>query len=150
MRLPKQVLIIPYRIKDENVQFCIFKRKDLEFWQWISGGVEDFDENIYAAAKREIFEETGVDSNLELTQLECITKIPVVNIVKEFRWGNDIFYADEYSFSVKFDNIDIVLSDEHSLYSWMSFEEAKKLLKYDSNKSALWELNEKIKRGIIK
>lgn len=150
MRLPKQVLIIPYRIKDENVQFCIFKRKDLEFWQWISGGVEDFDENIYAAAKREIFEETGVDSNLELTQLECITKIPVVNIVKEFRWGNDIFYADEYSFSVKFDNIDIALSDEHSLYSWMSFEEAKKLLKYDSNKSALWELNEKIKRGIIK
>ena len=150
MRLPKQVLIIPYRIKDENVQFCIFKRKDLEFWQWISGGVEDFDENLYAAAKREIFEETGVDSNLELTQLECITKIPVVYIVKEFRWGNDIFYADEYSFSVKFDNIDIVLSDEHSLYSWMSFEEAKKLLKYDSNKSALWELNEKIKRGIIK
>lgn len=150
MRLPKQVLIIPYRIKDKNVQFCIFKRKDLEFWQWISGGVEDFDENLYAAAKREIFEETGVDSNLELTQLECITKIPVVNIVKEFRWGNDIFYADEYSFSVKFDNIDIVLSDEHSLYSWMSFEEAKKLLKYDSNKSALWELNEKIKRGIIK
>lgn len=150
MRLPKQVLIIPYRIKDENVQFCIFKRKDLEFWQWISGGVEDFDENIYAAAKREIFEETGVGSNLELTQLECITKIPVVNIVKEFRWGNDIFYADEYSFSVKFDNIDIALSDEHSLYSWMSFEEAKKLLKYDSNKSALWELNEKIKRGIIK
>ena len=150
MRLPKQVLIIPYRIKDENVQFCIFKRKDLEFWQWISGGVEDFDENLYAAAKREIFEETGVDSNIELTQLECITKIPVVNIVKEFRWGNDIFYADEYSFSVKFDNIDIALSDEHSLYSWMSFEEAKKLLKYDSNKSALWELNEKIKRGIIK
>lgn len=150
MRLPKQVLIIPYRIKNENVQFCIFKRKDLEFWQWISGGVEDFDENIYAAAKREIFEETGVGSNLELTQLECITKIPVVNIVKEFRWGNDIFYADEYSFSVKFDNIDIALSDEHSLYSWMSFEEAKKLLKYDSNKSALWELNEKIKRGIIK
>lgn len=147
MRLPKQVLIIPYRIKDKNVQFCIFKRKDLEFWQWISGGVEDFDENLYAAAKREIFEETGVDSNLELTQLECITKIPVV---KEFRWGNDIFYADEYSFSVKFDNIDIVLSDEHSLYSWMSFEEAKKLLKYDSNKSALWELNEKIKSGIIK
>ena len=48
MRLPKQVLIIPYRIKDKNVQFCIFKRKDLEFWQWISGGVEDFDENLLA------------------------------------------------------------------------------------------------------
>ena len=110
MRLPKQVLIIPYRIKDKNVQFCIFKRKDLEFWQWISGGVEDFDENLYAAAKREIFEETGVDSNIELTQLECITKIPVVNIVKEFRWGNDIFYADEYSFSVKFPLLDSIKS----------------------------------------
>ena len=31
----------------------------------------------------------------------------------------------------------------------VSYEEAKDLLKYDSNKSALWELNEKIKRGLI-
>ena len=148
MRLPKQVLIIPYRITNGVAEFCIFKRKDLEFWQWISGGVEDFDENILAAAKREILEETGV-KDVELTELECVTKIPVVNIVKEFRWGNDIFYADEYSFSVKFDNIEIQLSEEHNRYSWVSYEEARKKLKYDSNKSALWELNEKIKRGII-
>ena len=148
MRLPKQVLIIPYRITNGVAEFCIFKRKDLEFWQWISGGVEDFDENILAAAKREILEETGV-KDVELTALECVTKIPVVNIVKEFRWGNDIFYADEYSFSVKFDNIEIQLSEEHNIYSWVSYEEARKKLKYDSNKSALWELNEKIKRGII-
>lgn len=148
MRLPKQVLIIPYRITNGVAEFCIFKRKDLEFWQWISGGVEDFDENILAAAKREILEETGV-KDVELTELECVTKIPVVNIVKEFRWGNDIFYADEYSFSVKFDNIEIQLSEEHNIYSWVSYEEARKKLKYDSNKSALWELNEKIKRGII-
>ena len=148
MRLPKQVLIIPYRITNGVAEFCIFKRKDLEFWQWISGGVEDFDENILAAAKREILEETGV-KDVELTELECVTKIPVVNIVKEFRWGNDIFYADEYSFSVKFDNIEIQLSEEHNIYSWVSYEEARKKLKYDSNKSALWELNEKIKRGLI-
>lgn len=38
MRLPKQVLIIPYRIINNKIQYCIFKRKDLKVWQWISGG----------------------------------------------------------------------------------------------------------------
>ena len=52
MRLPKQVLIIPYKIINSKIEYCIFKRKDLELWQWISGGVEDFDKNIYETAKR--------------------------------------------------------------------------------------------------
>lgn len=35
MRLPKQVLIIPYRIINEKVEYCIFRRKDRSIWQWI-------------------------------------------------------------------------------------------------------------------
>ena len=44
----------------------------------------------------------------------------------------------------------IKISEEHDEFKWVSYSEAKKLLKYDSNKSALWELDEKIKRGLIK
>ena len=44
---------------------------------------------------------------------------------------------------------EIKLSKEHDEYKWLSYDEAKKLLKYDSNKSALWELNEKLNRKNI-
>ena len=39
-----------------------------------------------------------------------------------------------------------MLGDEHSEIKWASYEEAKELLKFDSNKNALWELNERLKR----
>ena len=149
MRLPKQVLIIPYRIVNEKIEYCIFRRKDRAIWQWISGGVEDFDKDEISAAKREVYEETGIGSNVNITELEGYTKIPVVNIAKEFRWGNQVYYAEEFSFAVNISDQSIKLSEEHSEYKWVSYEEAKSLLKYDSNKSALWELNEKIKRGLI-
>ena len=107
MRLPKQVLIIPYRIINEKVEYGIFKRKNRPIWQWISGGVEDFDKD-------------------------------------------SISYAEEYSFAVNINDEKIKSSEEHSEYKWTSYEDAISLLKYDSNKNALWELNEKIRRHLIK
>lgn len=150
MRLPKQVLVIPYRIINEKVEYCIFRRKDIQVWQWISGGVEDFDKDLRSAVRREIYEETNILDGINITELEGFTKIPVVNIVKGFKWGKNVFYSDEYSFAVNINDRKIKISEEHSEYRWTSYDEAKALLKYDSNKNALWELNEKIKRGIIR
>ena len=147
MRIPKQVLIIPYRIIDSKIEYCMFKRKDLKIWQFVAGGAEDFDDNILESAKRELREETQIiDAQLE--ELELKTKIPVVNIVKEFRWGENVFYAEEYAFAANIENKDIILSYEHEEYIWLNYEEAKKMLRYDSNKSALWELDVKLKRKI--
>ena len=61
-----------------------------------------------------------------------------------------MYFVYEYSFAVDIQKNKIILSNEHKEYKWVSYNEAMKLLKYDSNKNALWELNEKIKRGIIK
>ena len=46
-------------------------------------------------------------------------------------------------------NEEIILSDEHKSMKWMTYEEAITKLKFDSNKTALWELNEKLKRRKI-
>lgn len=147
MRLPKQVLIIPYRMTNQKIEYCILKRKNMQIWQWVAGGVEDFDKDIMCAAKREMNEEIGISEDIDIVELECFTKIPVVNIVKEFRWGENVFYADEYSFAANISDKPIKISEEHSEYKWVSYDEARNLLKYDSNKSALWELNEKIRRN---
>ena len=145
MRIPKQVLIIPYRVIDEKIEYCIFKRKDMKVWQWIAGGAEDFDKDILESAKRELWEETKINDIL-IQQLEITCKIPVVNIVKDFIWGENVFYSEEYAFSVNITNKKIQLSNEHDEYKWVCYNEAKSLLKYDSNKSALWELDTKLKR----
>ena len=145
MRLPKQVLIIPYRIANNKIEYCIFKRRDLKIWQFIAGGAEDFERDIIESAKRELYEETGIN-DVEIKKLELTAKIPVVNVVKDFIWGKDIFYSEENAFAVNINNKQIVLSDEHEEFEWVDYEDARKVLKYDSNKSALWELDVKLKR----
>lgn len=148
MRMPKQVLVITYKIRNSEIEYCVFKRKDLKCWQWISGGMEDFDKDLLGAAKRELYEETGIKGNVTIENLEIVTKIPVVNVVGDFMWGRDVFYSEEYGFSVNISNQEIRLSNEHKEYRWVNYNQAQELLEYDSNKSALWELNEKLKRKV--
>lgn len=144
MRKPKQVLVFLYRKNKDNYEYCIFLRKKGDFWQAISGGVED-DESLVDTVKREVYEETGFVVNSVL-ELSSISSIPVISIAKDFIWGSDVYVALEYSFGVLCDG-DIFLSDEHSKYKWVSYSDAVSCLKYDSNKTALWELNERLNKN---
>lgn len=40
----------------------------------------------------------------------------------------------------------IQLSHEHKAYQWATYEAAYDLLKYDSNRTALWELKMRLER----
>lgn len=57
-----QVLVIPYCIEDGHARFCVFKRSDLDFWQFIAGGGEDEDASILESAKREAFKKRASPS----------------------------------------------------------------------------------------
>ena len=143
MRKPKQVLVFLYRKnKNNKYEYCIFYRKRLQIWQAISGGVED-DETLIETVKREVLEETGIEAN-NILELSSIASIPVVNVTGNFSWGNDVYVVTEYSFGVLTDNNDIKLSSEHKQYKWFTYDEAHKKLEYDSNKTALWELNQRL------
>ena len=94
-------------------------------------------------------EETGIEINKnQLIKLAASSTIPVINITGKFTWGEKVFVVPEYSFAVNITNKKIILSDEHKMMQWMNYNEAISKLKYDSNKTALWELNERMKRGI--
>ena len=41
MRAPFQVLVIPYKIINNEILYGIFLRSDMKVWQAISGGGED-------------------------------------------------------------------------------------------------------------
>ena len=149
MRAPYQTLIILYKEEKNNFLYGIFYRKKENFWQFISGGGEDGEQKEDTAI-RELEEETKTKIKKEkLKKLDSISVIPVVNITGEFTWGEKVFVIPEYTFAVNAKNEEIILSDEHKSMKWMTYEEAITKLKFDSNKTALWELNEKLKRRKI-
>lgn len=147
MRQPYQVLIIPYMKQENNILFAVFHRKS-GFWQFVSGGGEE-GETVAATARRELAEETGVQ-NAKIVELDAACSVPVNAFSQEItsNWHN-IFVVPEYAFAVDLGGVDICLSDEHDKVEFCEYDVALKLLKYDSNKTALFELNEKIKRNII-
>lgn len=145
MRKPIQILVFLFYKEKNKYLYAIFKRRDFKFWQGISGGLED-DETLLKAAKREIFEETKIKPTSRFIKLDSKTSIPIEHVGKH-RWKKNIYVATEFSFGVESNTKEIKLSKEHTEMAWITFEKALKLLKYDSNKTALWELNRRLTKN---
>ena len=71
-----QVLVIPYFIKGDKIQFCLFRRRDMNIWQFIAGGGEDEDSSIIESAKRESYEEAGISMMCDYFKLDTCCSIP--------------------------------------------------------------------------
>ncbi len=139
MRAPFQILAIPYKIVDKEPLFCVFHRSNSDMWQFIAGGGED-EEMPHEAAKREIWEESGMVAD-ELFPLKSLCFIPTNIYPEQCRrnWPEDTYVIPEYAFAFHCES-EIRLSHEHDTYAWMTEKEARKKLKWDSNKTALYEL----------
>lgn len=92
------------------------------FWQNVTGGV-DKDEEFEAAAIRELWEETGIKSNVEYIPLDF-----------EFddRFGN---HAIEKIYVCRLEKFqDPIISDEHQDFKWMDIDKITiKDFKYQTN-----------------
>lgn len=147
MRAPFQILSIPYRIMDDCLYYCVFHRADCDTWQFIAGGGEGH-ETPMQAAKREAFEEGGVQSDKWL-ELKSLSYIPVTTISEKHRqhWSKDTYVIPEYTFGFECRE-DIKLSHEHTNCVWLTYDEASQKLEWDSNRAALYELNCRLKETI--
>ena len=144
MRAPFQILAIPYKIMDSIPFYCVFHRADFDQWQFIAGGGED-DETPLQAATREIYEEGGVNAG-NIIELKAMCYIPTDIFPKKYldNWEENTYVVPEYSFG--FDCAeDIKLSHEHTECIWLTYEEARSKLKWDSNRTALYELDCRLK-----
>lgn len=149
MRAPFQILVFPYLKSSNNeIKYCVFKRKDLDVWQGIAGGGEA-NETPLNAAKRESFEEAGILTNSKYIQLTSMASISA-EAISGFIWGKEVLVIPEYSFGVEVKNNKIQLKNEHTSYEWLDYTKATRKLKWDSNRTALWELNHRLTKGIFK
>ena len=140
MRAPFQILAIPYRMDDGILKYCVFHRSDCDEWQFIAGGGEG-DVTPLEAAKREALEEGGVRSDAWI-ELKSLSYLPITVISEKCRrhWSEDTYVIPEYTFGFECKS-DIKLSREHTECVWLTYDEAIKKLKWDSNRKALYELD---------
>ena len=143
MRSPYQILVFPFYRQNNELLYALFKRSELKVWQGIAGGGEEGETPIETAT-REAYEEAGISPKSKMIQLSSVASIPVVNI-SGFIWGEDVLVIPEFSFGVGLTSKTIKIGHEHSTYQWFTYEEAMKELNWDSNRTALWELNYRIR-----
>ncbi|MBZ9687433.1 NUDIX pyrophosphatase [Clostridium estertheticum] len=144
MRQPFNILVFPfYSDSNNNIKYAIFKRSDGDFWQGIAGGVED-EEGMLEAAKRESYEEARIKSDCEFINLDSIASVPATVFDCHLSWGPNVYVVKETSFGVRVNEKNLVISEEHTSFEWFTYEEAIQLLKWDSNKISLWELNQRL------
>jgi dATP pyrophosphohydrolase len=146
-RAPFQVLVYPYlRVGEQAVLYALLRRADEGWWQGVAGGGED-DETPLDAARRETYEETGIPQNAPFLRLDTVFSVPVTTFSYSHIWGDDVYVIPQYCFGVRAREQRIALSHEHTAYRWLPYEEAHRLARYDGNKTALWELDRRL-RGL--
>ena len=99
------------------------------------------DQTPTEAAKREIWEESGyVAKNVVSLKSVCHIPTDIFPYKYLYNWPSDTYVVPEYSFGFLCVG-DMVLSHEHTECVWLTYAEAKEKLKWDSNRTALYELN---------
>jgi len=146
-RKPENVHVYIYRKSDYNeYEYAIFQRADNpEWWQGVSGGVED-GETVEQAALREANEEAGIPLHTHLYRLDSISYLPSSLFSECNKWGKDVVVCPMYHYAIPHSG-DIVFSEEHNEVRWLKYEEAVSLVYFHDQKNALWELNERLLRG---
>src|SRR3954447_3963373 len=126
-----------------HIEYALFSRADYPCWQFIAGGAED-EESTLEAARREAFEEAGIDRNCTYMALDSRCSIPVYFFGESHKWGESLYVVTEHSFGIEVGGDELHLFVEHREFQWLAYDAALLLLTYDSNKTALWELNQKL------
>ena len=115
----------------------------MKSWRGVAfpgGHVEKY-ESIVDSVIREIKEEGGVAVD-HIISLKSMCHIPVEIFPRRhlYGWPDDMYVIPEYSFGFECTD-ELVLSHEHTEFVGLPYKEARERLQWDSNKTALYELN---------
>ena len=143
MKIPISVLVV---IHKSNGEVLLIERADRKnFWQSVTGSLDDINENLALAATREVCEETGI-------AVERLPEGALRNLYHQieyeiypdwrFRYAPGVTRNVEHWFALQVpDSTPIKLSPrEHVAYQWLPFEEAAAKCFSRSNGEAILKL----------
>lgn len=86
------------------------------YWQFIAGGGEN-GENPFEAAKRESYQESGIEPHSKFIQLDTVTSIPKERFINH-KDSDGLWVIPEYCFVVKLESQSLDISSEHKTVKW--------------------------------
>jgi dATP pyrophosphohydrolase len=134
--------VIPYRSMPTGLEFALLKTSDGGYWQFVAGGGEEGETPLQAAI-REVIEEIGI-ADQPLLPLDSMCTIPTIHFKAATGWPSTLYVIPEYAFAVDTGDRPIRLSHEHTEIWWVDYARAYQSLKWDSNRTALWELHQRL------
>ena len=143
-RAPFQVHGFPFRkVASGSFEYAIFRRSDAGYWQAIAGGGED-NESPVEAAKREAFEEASIPSSANFYMLQTTASVPVYHFEARHLWTSNQYVIPAHYFAASASDVEIALSQEHTEYKWVDYDEGVRVLHWDDDRTALWELDQRL------
>tara|TARA_Y100000748_G_scaffold136828_1_gene114782 strand:+ start:551 stop:1012 length:462 start_codon:yes stop_codon:yes gene_type:complete len=122
---------------NDGLLFLLLKRAKTKMyehiWQGVAGKIEK-GEKSWETAKRELKEETGLKPN----------KMFIVDHVSKFYEQIDDRINLVPVFGIEVNKQEVILSDEHSEYKWVTIDEALDLLVWTGQKQAIKIVNNMI------
>ncbi len=140
---PFQVLVVPFRRTSEQIEFGVLRREDMNVWQAVAGGGEE-GETPERAALRETSEELGLELPTPLYRLQTTASVPARFFADRISWPAGTYVVPEYSFAADVTGAEITISHEHTAMQWLDYQTAHDVLRFDSNRTALGELHERL------
>lgn len=146
-RNPVQVVVFPFRIKNEKVEYLLMHRIRNRggFWQGVSGAVE-VGENLDQAAARELREETGFEANVQSINYQF--EYPVKKIFCHI-YSPNVATIKEHSFTADVTGLgDPILSNEHDAFQWVQYDEIDiNSMQWEGSKNAIKIANSHITKA---
>jgi len=99
-------------------------------WDFPKGHVEETDVSNMATAARELNEETGIKDIEFVPNFEFRTSY-------NFRHKGKLINKQVFWYIATTDEIDVELSEEHTSYIWLNYEEAESMLTFDQEKELI-------------
>ncbi len=136
---PVSVLVVIYA-QDTGRVLMLQRRDDVDFWQSVTGSQEP-GESLEATARREVWEETGIDIHAgQLTLVDCQRHIEF-EIFAHFRhrYAPGTRHNREHWFTLALPAEREIVLSEHLACRWLDAAEAAALTKSWSNRQAIEE-----------
>ena len=143
-KIPESVLVVIYT---PQLEVLLLERADKPgFWQSVTGSKDSLEENLSDTARREVFEETGIDASQFLLNDWQTSNIYEIYPVWRHRYAPGVTHNTEHVVGLCVSSpLAVTLAPrEHLQYRWMPWQEAADQCFSPSNAEAILQLSSRL------